>query len=223
MNVNDFTPELPPAGTICKLQAIFDLQHQLMEKYAPIEISNGFRKTLPPLNLHLAHHQAEIKDMAWRVTEELAEAHEAYLKMAEGVTEAKIHLVEELSDSLHFITELCLMVGVTPSMICPGYPVDFDLLDVSVAQDRSVVLETDLHSSFFMPIYQLGLAMNCLKNKPWKMSQMMTDVDYFHKQVVLAYQAMIGLFCYFERDSSQIYDIYFRKNAVNRFRQASNY
>lgn len=221
MNVNDFKAEL--SDVPCKLNDIFIRQALLKVKYDKIEEANGFPKSPVPLNLHLAREQLEVKDMAWRVTEELGEAYEAYIHLSEGKSEAKVHLVEELSDALHFMVELCICVDIGPMDLGPGN-LQGDRLELIVADGASgVIPEMDDVSSFFFPIYHLTLACNCLKNKPWKSSMMMTDVDYFRKHIVAAFHSLIDTFLYFELDANQIYDIYLRKNSVNQFRQATNY
>ena len=61
----------------CKLEAIFNRQRELMEKYHHIESKSGLCQTEDcPVNLDDKRGQARLKDFAWRATEEVAEAFE---------------------------------------------------------------------------------------------------------------------------------------------------
>ena len=137
MNVNDAERE-QVAGD--KLDAIFNRQRELMEKYEEIERANGLLQTADvpvEINSHLG--QARLKDFAWRVTEEIGEA------------------------------------------------------------------------------------MNCLKNKPWKQTQMETDVTHYEEEIVDAFHFFVELCILSGFDADRLTEMYLRKSQVNQFRQRSNY
>ena len=71
--------------------------------------------------------------------------------------------------------------------------------------------------------YHLQIARNTLKNKPWKQTEMMTDVNQYEismKGVCIAY----AKFLYFTGFSHHsFYEIYYKKNRVNLFRIRSKY
>lgn len=75
--------------------------------------------------------------------------------------------------------------------------------------------------------YVLNLARNCLKNKPWKQSGVITDENNFRAMVIEAFVAMMVLFRYMLREKPEWYDdlywLYFKKNQVNHFRIKSKY
>lgn len=71
--------------------------------------------------------------------------------------------------------------------------------------------------------YHLNIARNCLKNKPWKQSQMMTDEINFQKEIVEGFIALMGAFSIIGLDSDILYHIYFWKHEANIFRQNSKY
>ena len=150
--------------------------------------------------MHDKFGQHRIKDFAWRITEELMEAYEAY------ILSDKEHTYEELADALHFMAELCLICGI------PREGLDFEL--------RAEWSESELDECMLSTVLQLGLACNCLKNKPWKQTQMLTDVEKFNFHIYVAFESLMSCFAAagieFEED---IYDLYFRKNKVNQFRQ----
>lgn len=152
-----------------RLEAIFNRQKELMEKYHHIEAKSGLCQTEDcPVNLDDKRGQARLKDFAWRATEEVAEAFETLEPLEEAmrtynmevyplnpeVQEEKVsklkdtmkqltlHLREELIDALHFLTEFTILAGINPNDI-----VDLDLIPVNqftaknLEPDRLIVLE----------------------------------------------------------------------------------
>jgi len=225
VNVNDVdAPEEIPKNI---LKAIFEKQFALAIKYREIEKMPELLLRDPKDNIDTAEGQRWIKDFAWRVTEEICEALEAknaaYEKVKaeihkkEGMdklnayqtqerdvkeTEEFYHYLEEVTDALHFMTELCIIAGYTWE--------DFDVPVNYNAREMDCV-------------YQLGLAMNCLKNKPWKQTQMLTDRPKFKKYLQKAYARLIGIYFTAGYNMDKVYVLYFKKNAVNQFRQRSKY
>jgi hypothetical protein len=104
---NDIFPKV--YGSEDRLHHIFKRQRELMVKYEKIEKRNGLLQTdLIPVDLHCKNGQARLKDFAWRFTEELTEAGDA-----EGI----LHRQEELADALHFLIELCILVGIDDKVL----------------------------------------------------------------------------------------------------------
>ena len=69
---------------------------------------------------------------------------------------------------------------------------------------------------------QLGMMCNCLKNKPWKQTNMVTDKENFYnylQSVWVVYFSLLSNVLV----ARGIVDTYFRKSQVNKFRQRSNY
>lgn len=205
MNIQDFDKPAKYPRDI--LADIFARQRELAEKYHPIEAGNGFNVGEGlEVNINDKFGQARIKDFAWRVTEELMEATEAW---NEGDIE---HCQEEIADALHFMVELCIIVDYSSDNFL------FDTLFL-LTPDESGFREPVLNT-----VYNLGLACNCLKNKPWKQTHMLTDEEKFKLHlngamsslVFTAVQAGIGT-------AEHMYNLYFRKNKVNQFRQESKY
>lgn len=71
--------------------------------------------------------------------------------------------------------------------------------------------------------YKLQIARNCLKNKPWKQTQMQTDEEMFIKRILEATYYMFAFFDFVGMDTKSLYHIYYRKNQVNAFRIKSKY
>lgn len=70
---------------------------------------------------------------------------------------------------------------------------------------------------------ELGEAMNTLKNKPWKQTQMETDVEHYEEEIADAFHFFVELCILSGIGAEELYNLYFRKNKVNQFRQRSNY
>lgn len=138
MNINDIIAELPEVPD--KLEALFEYQLKLMEKYFDIEERNRLLQTRDvPVNLDDPAGQARLKDIAWRITEELGEA------------------------------------------------------------------------------------MNCLKNKPWKQTPVPTDIDHYYEELADFLHFTVELFITSGLDAKKLFALYFLKMNVNEFRQISGY
>jgi len=216
MNINDFTaPTDYPQGGY--LEAIFERQAALMVKYHPIEERNGLLQTPDcPVNIHDSKGQARLKDFAWRITEEVTEATEA-----RDVLDHYEHYLEEMIDALHFMVEQQILAGLSPESYRPdGLKTDLlvYLMDLGNLYVMGMKPVTEYHI-----IEKVGLAMNCLKNKPWKQSQMMTDEDKFYGYMKEALLMLLAVLVRAGLTAKEVYGLYFRKNEVNKFRQRSNY
>ncbi len=202
-----------------------------MEKYHHIEVANGFIKTATPstpVDLNDRHGQARLRDFAWRFTEELCEATEARRKHNELVN----HFYEELSDAYHFLTELIILSGLDDKKL---YSIIFEesLLPPDNLGCRLEVLfkycntkdhgEKYIEHSFYTVVEAIGISMNCLKNKPWKQTHMLTDKPYYNRCLSWTYIHFIHLCKDAGLDAEGLYTIYYKKSEVNKFRQRSNY
>ena len=216
MNINDFNNPTEIPQDI--LAAIFERQKELMEKYHHIEFDSGLMQTEEcPVNLHSKGGQARLKDFSWRVTEELMEALEAWRK------HDKDHFEEELVDALHFLVEQHILAGIEPADYVKSFPnLQNDPLTIMyqmlppLCSRRVPELMVDM-------IERVGLAMNCLKNKPWKQTHMLTDVQKFKSHMVWAMHRYIVLVREAGIYPVDLYNLYFRKSKVNSFRVSSKY
>lgn len=223
MNVNDMQAD---EGTVpCKLTAIFEKQRALMEKYEAIEEANGLLQTKDiPVDIHSRQGQSRLKDFAWRITEELGEATAA----VEDHPENTVHFQEEIMDALHFLVEMLILADIGPLDITgcvPGHQ-EFDALDFiceDIRTHNAVGLIGEPTEAAYNVVHCLARAMNCLKNKPWKTTHMLTDVIKFNGHLSDTFFQMI-IFCnYAGMNSQDIYEMYTKKNKVNQFRQQSQY
>lgn len=72
-------------------------------------------------------------------------------------------------------------------------------------------------------IEELSEATNTLKNKPWKQSFVATDGDHFREECADAVHFFIEFLITAGFTPTDVFRIYFRKHAVNEFRQESKY
>ena len=207
MNINDVEINNEPLPTDI-WKAIFSRQRELAEKYSEIE-GMGTLLQETHKNIQTSFGQRWIKDFAWRVTEEITEALEAKKQIAfassELVEQLSLHYQEEMIDALHFLTELTIIAGY-----------DEKLFSHSVLPDLTPMNEWEI-------VYRLGLMCNCLKNKPWKQTQMMTDTSKFEEYLRQTWLYYIQVMFKQGITILDIYDLYFKKNAVNKFRIRSKY
>jgi len=70
---------------------------------------------------------------------------------------------------------------------------------------------------------ELGEAMNTLKNKPWKVTQMPTDERHYLEEIADAFHFFIELCILSGFDAKSLTEIYLKKSRVNQFRQRSFY
>ena len=202
MNINDVKDtDIQIPKNIWK--EIFKNQHELALKYRDIEGMGTLLETTST-NLDTKIGQKWIKDFAWRVTEELAEAQEAFdLSESKNLdSDEYMHYLEELIDALHFMVELSIIAGYDETIITPVYRAGVEIWDI---------------------VYHLGLACNCLKNKPWKQTQLLTDRKKFETHLERAWHTFISIFGSIGFDDKDIYLFYAKKRMVNQFRIRSKY
>lgn len=75
----------------------------------------------------------------------------------------------------------------------------------------------------FRAIEELTEATNCLKNKPWKQSEVTTDALHFYEELGDFVHFAVELFITAGMTAEDLARIYHQKHAVNEFRQRSNY
>ena len=210
MNINNFkAAEFSPNW----LEDIFNKQQALLDKYADIEGMPAL-----PVNVNTREGQKWIKDFLWRVTEEMAESHEAIIldRVGDDSEKSEMHFqhrVEELIDALHFLVELIIIVGK-------------DWKWAREQLDSTLTLQVENRGEaapYWQVVYYLGLVGNTLKNKPWKQTEMPTDEEKFFKNLGLSFKALFACLAAQGQTEEKVFNFYSRKNQVNQFRQKSNY
>ena len=218
VNVTDFKNMIPEGDM---LQTLFNRQGELVVKYHLIEEKAlGYQLPKVPYDLQSPKAQFRLKDFAWRVTEELAEALECVDQ------EDQTHFLEEIIDAMHFFVELLIYVGFDAPTLADMSGVnsggDVDLL-AEMWELSEVSVRSPQELAWFV-VEGLGKAMNCLKNKPWKQTHMVTDEKQFKRELVKAWMEFICLLknCGYEKPEGAVM-LYLNKNDVNKFRIRSAY
>lgn len=221
MNITHAIKEEVTGDRLC---AIFNRQKELMDKYHYIEERSGLLQTSDcPVNLDDKRGQARLKDFSWRVTEELGEALDA--------RSDNDHFEEELVDGLHFLSEMTILAGQDPEGIATwaaeaygfgSYNSTKDHLEYIYDMASHVYRDLDFDSKVTKFIENIGMACNCLKNKPWKQSNMITDRAMYYRRLSMVWVSYLSIMGS-TMTVDDIVDIYFKKSQVNKFRQRSNY
>jgi hypothetical protein len=212
MNVDD-VKEVPPFTD----EAIFHIytrQAELMDKYHEIEKLNGFPRPDVPVDLDDRFGQALLKDFAWRVTEELTESTEA-------LDIDLHHAREEAADALHFLIELFILVGFPPQELANR----LNMTTMQLLEDNVWIQHTTTSERLaaYACVEELGKAMNCLKQKAWKQTHVLTDHNRFHNHLALAFVKFCEYCATIKHTPESLFNYYFKKSEVNKFRQRSAY
>ena len=105
--------------------------------------------------------------------------------------------------------------------------IDLRYLTMGSMVNTSGTVSIDYPGMLWGITYVLNLARNCLKNKPWKQSGVITDENNFRNLIIEAFVAMVVLFREMLMGKPEWYDdlywLYFKKNQVNHFRIKSKY
>ena len=225
-----------------RLTRIFARQQELFEKFAPVETGNGFFVPVPPIypdRIVDFHNQQALRDYAWRITEEIVEA-----QHAEGST----HCLEELVDAYHFFVEMFLVLGWSPADIyyrttevlgwSPAdiyYRTTEALETVSPPQNYACMLDgliflvrvraasSGIALCRWSVVSSLALAMNTLKNRPWKKPDAVKPVErrIFERNLMwahLKYLELVFRFYFPELTAEQFFRAYMDKAATNDLR-----
>jgi len=213
MNINDIN-EVAKTNNIW--ESIFNRQNELMRKYREIELKvmkiNELYKDVDYSSIDNEITQLKIKEYLWRISEEIGESYECIQKASDIETVDVHHQLEELGDSLHFLVELMINLGINFDDISP-----VDVLNHGYTNEYRNWDQYDFYLNAFTGLAKIG---NCLKNKPWKMSQIRTDREYMTDCILETLQWITFIFFYNKGD---MYEYYMKKSEVNEFRQETNY
>lgn len=183
---------------------MFERQLQLMREYKIIQ-----QLPDPPLSLYTPHCQQIMRDYAWWVTEELAESHEAFIKYPDPAQCAAMG-AEELADATHFLIELLIFAGIGSGQ-CYEKRHHWSHKSFSIT------------GAYWNLTYKLGLAMNHLRNKPWKKTQHPTNEYKFRAALLECWVALVDCWSAVGCTPDNMYEFYFKKAEVLDQRIAGSY
>jgi len=199
--------EIPEVAPTHGLTMITALQRELLFHYVQIE-----KFPEPVWDMRLKNNQIEAKGFIFRVIEELAEAYESWLK------EDEHNFWTELADSTHFLIELGIVTGAEMDLE------KYNNIWKAVPQKFEILISGLLLENWFWDItYKLGLVSNAMRNKQWKQTQVLPDMQEFNALMQDAYTTFFMGFVRIGCSEQWMFDWYYRKNQVNQFRIKSKY
>lgn len=214
MDVNDLKDIKIPELEAEPYTQIWNLQLELLQDYKKIE-------KLPewPVQLDLRASQTLLKDFIGRVVEELAEADEHQRHSRTALFK------EELADALHFLTETLIFVMpleevYTRAKLFTYWDKAKDFISVCQLEPGR---GHSLQIWFWETTYHLKLAANALKNKPWKQTEMRAQSTIFKDHLIRALIVFLEGYHMVGMRKKEIFEEYYKKNQINRFRINSKY
>lgn len=188
-----------------RLEVMYSTQNELRDSYG-----------INLLDLDLPTDQQIAREFAWNVVEEMGEVLEVY-----HGTKDRSHILDELADSLSFYMELFQMCGFSYADLKPDVldSVGDSLQDLYwVSKAESEI--TSIHSKF---VEKLSLAINHLKNRKWRKTNLKTNEFTFKKALHETLPHFISFAVKLDISSDDLFEAYMRKAEVNRFRIRSKY
>ena len=154
------------------------------------------------------------KDFLWRITEEIGEALEA-----DTVDHNLPKIHEELADALHFIAGFGIVMSISEDFVSGFQEFTYD----NKPKERPKVEAQLAAPSICLFIQALGVMGNTMKMKPWKQTDVLTDLKYArfcYRKLVKRFLEMADAF---GLGLPILWDLYYRKSEVNLFRIQSKY
>lgn len=202
------------------LRVLFEKQTSLVNKYRDIEIignkkMNEYLEGTKLRTINTLESQELCKNFSWRVIEEIAEGLDALEH------NDRTHLKEELADGLHFLTELMILNGFESK----DFQIDTILFSMEEILDTTKTgSEFSVHPTYVTKmIHSIGMAMNRLKMKNWKVSQVLVDVPRYKEFLKIAFYHYFELVASMGFTLDELSEGYVAKNEVNKFRIKTNY
>jgi len=196
---------------------ILDKQKILLKKYWKKPLGN---------EIHTEEWQKELRLFTKYTIEEIAEAMEElydrkdidpnqkFIQILKD--ESYIHFIEEIIDSLHFITEKCLLSWLDSYKTISRYKTYTKKIRPLNNLNEFKVLITDI-------VYKINITDNFLRNKEWKRTNVVTNVELYLEGLIDAYFTFYDMLYSLWLDDKLIAYIYSKKHEVNNFRIRSNY
>lgn len=192
------------------LKKIFEKQHKLIKKYQKIEQQNGIYIAKFPEEFHTHLGQERLRNLTFRFVEELFEVYQEFAN--NNIS----NIYEELSDALHFLTELSIETKIKPEQIA-------NLIELNNSKINRSIYE--LFEKFYLRILSdVYDSIKFLKIKPWRQSIEKTDFSDYQQSILSIWISFFDLLnlCGI-KTAKQIYLLYNNKNLINQKRIKNNY
>lgn len=121
----------------------------------------------------------------------------------------------------HFVEGAIPMIKIPKRMVIK----DIDLKDEFLRGGRALskVLCHQMKIYLWDITYYLQIARNTLKNKPWKQTHMLTDLEQYEQNLKKVTYSLFTFFYFAGFTKESLFHIYYKKNKVNQFRIESKY
>lgn len=93
-----------------------------------------------------------------------------------------------------------------------------DKIDINSPRDQEY-----LSAMMMRVIRELIESIECLKNKPWRQSHVITDMDHMKEELSDAFHFYIEFLIELGIDANELYELYTKKMRVNQWRIATKY
>lgn len=231
------------------MQGMIDLQKGLLDHYTgieklpmyPVDINIKENQVL------LKDFSARVVEELGEAFESYEKAMASIKSSPDSTKSHVINFNEELADVLHFLLELMiysdLEIKSELHVFVRIQDVNTKTVEQIMANDMSVPYYenqypdqltsggwafsreiSDIQKQLMWDVtYQLQLARNCLKSKPWKQTEMLVDEKRYKEHLMASWVNLFKLFSFWGMDCDDVYTIYYKKNQVNLFRINSKY
>jgi hypothetical protein len=211
MNILDFKEE-KHEGKI--LKNIFSKMKELLLFYK--EFEPNLKDLKIPIDIDTYEGQQVMKDfLEIRTVEELMEMREAILN-----NDRIDHMYEEVSDSVNFLIVAYILYGWDENKFKTVEDIFCIHEDVYNGKTFSAY---EIDKAILEVVYDIGLACNKLKIRPWKKSQYLTDMLVFEERLEKIFYSFIHLMFTLKIDPDMLWSIFSRKNQCNKFRIDTGY
>jgi hypothetical protein len=210
MNILDFEP-LEREGEI--LPAVFQETERLFfgfyKDYQP-----SVKDLKVPVDIDTYEGQQAMKDyLEIRVVEEITELREA---LVEGHPVEHVH--EEVGDSFNFLINAYVIYGWGAEEFT-----SVENLWRDFSHKEKIFNQEEIDVAMMKTVYQVGIACNKLKIRPWKKSQYLTDMFVFEERLRELFYSFINMVFTLGIDAETLWSIFSRKNQCNQFRLDTGY
>jgi hypothetical protein len=194
MNIEDITVNWELYEGRDLLEVLFEKQDELRVLYK-IEIQD----------LDTPQGQQVLRSFAWCVIEETSEAIDVLM-----TTDHRNHLLDEIGDTISFYIELLIISGLTRN--------DFSIENWEANRNTD-----QLPNNFMTFTSSLAIAINSLKNRSWRKTNLKTDRVLFYLRLKKTLPLICKLIESMGLSFNDLIDAYLKKHEVNLFRVRSAY
>jgi hypothetical protein len=212
LNILDFKAE-ELKGPV--LEKSFALTNKLfLERYKSYQPT--VRDLDVPLDIDTYEGQVAMKDyLEIRTVEELMEMREAMLN-----SDMVEHVHEEVGDSFNFLLNSFILYGWGADKFVP---IERLWNDFNSVGGPNLYRVGEIDKAILQVVYDIVIACNKLKIRPWKKSQYLTDILVWEERLEKVYYSYMNLIFNLNIHPEMLWSICSRKNQCNVFRIDTGY